>query len=125
MKLRIRNDSLRLRLGQAEVSRIAEGDAVEGCMHLPDGTEFRYRLEGANDTVADVVGDGWGLTVRVAADALGDWARGDSVSLSLQCAGTSARLDVLIEKDFACLTARDGNDDADSFPHPDAGNAAC
>ncbi|MEL6948600.1 MAG: hypothetical protein AAGM16_00570 [Pseudomonadota bacterium] len=125
MKLRIRDDSLRLRLGQAEVSRIARGEAVEGCMHLPGGNAFRYRLEGASDATVDVVGDGSGLTVRVAADALDDWARDDTVSLALRCADDGARLDVLIEKDFACLTARDGDDDADSFPHPEAGNSTC
>ncbi len=125
MKLRIRDDSLRLRLGQTEVTKIARGEAVEGCMHLPGGNAFRYRLEGVSDAASDVLGDGSGLTVRVAADTLGDWARGDSVSLALQCAGANAHLDVLIEKDFACLTARDGDDDADSFPHPEAGSATC
>lgn len=94
-------------------------------MRLPAGNAFRYRLEGVSDTSSDVVGDGSGLTVRVAAAALGDWARGDGVSLALQCASAAARLDVLIEKDFACLTARDGDDDADSFPHPEAGGATC
>ncbi|MEO0615863.1 MAG: hypothetical protein AAFY69_06975 [Pseudomonadota bacterium] len=121
MKLRIRDDSLRLRLGQTEVSQIALGEAVEGRMHLPGGNAFRYRLEGVSDAAPDVVCDGSGLTVRVAAEALGDWARNDTVSLALQYAS----LDVLIEKDFACLTVRDGDDDADSFPHPEAGSADC
>lgn len=107
------------------MTQVAQGEAVEGCMHLPGGNAFRYRLEGVSAAAPDVVGDGAGLTVRVAADALGDWARGDTVSLALQCAGADACLDVLIEKDFACLTTRDGDDDADSFPHPEAGDATC
>ena len=36
-----------------------------------------------------------------------------------------AKLAILVEKDFACLAPREGEDESDMFPHPDAGSSAC
>ncbi len=34
-------------------------------------------------------------------------------------------LDILVEKDFACLTKREGEDESDMYPHPEAGAQSC
>ena len=125
MKLRIRDDALRLRLGQSEVGRIAAGRTVAGRMHLPDGSVFAYRLQGREYGTPDVSIDDTGLMVSIDVGALRAWASGDAVSLRAHCAGPSAVLEVIVEKDFACLSERPGDDDADSFPHPAAGAATC
>jgi hypothetical protein len=39
-----------------------------------------------------------------------------------QSTGGSERLRILVEKDWACLTARDGEEDVDAFPNP---NVSC
>ena len=44
MKLRIRGDTVRLRLKRSEVERIAAGDSIAEQTHFP-GTVLTYRLE--------------------------------------------------------------------------------
>ena len=44
MKLRIRGDSLRLRLTRSEVDAIGAAHSVSETMHLPDGSELGYTL---------------------------------------------------------------------------------
>ncbi|MGH8167708.1 MAG: DUF7009 family protein [Woeseiaceae bacterium] len=34
-------------------------------------------------------------------------------------------LSILVEKDFACLAPREGEDDSDKFPNPLEGKATC
>ena len=38
-----------------------------------------------------------------------------------QDVGGDEPLRILVEKDFACLVEREGEDDSDAFPHPDGG----
>ena len=35
------------------------------------------------------------------------------------------KLSILIEKDFACLAPRAGEDEADMYPHPNVDSAEC
>jgi hypothetical protein len=35
-----------------------------------------------------------------------------------QPAAADAELRIVVEKDFACLTAREGEDESDNFPNP-------
>jgi hypothetical protein len=41
---------------------------------------------------------------------------------SLQPTASDAELRIVVEKDFACLTAREGEDESDNFANP---NATC
>ena len=48
------------------------------------------------------------------------WARSEVVGLKASCAIPGGTLELVVEKDFACLAPREGSDDVDSFPHPGA-----
>lgn len=123
MKLRIRDNALRLRLSVSEVACVAAGETVAGRMPLPGGEALVYRLmagELPGATLVDTV-----LSVSFPPDALRDWASGDAVSLSGQCEASGNMLELLVEKDFACLSPRAGNDDDDTFAHPEAGSQHC
>ena len=64
------------------------------------------------------------LTVLVPAAHADNWTSTDEVGIAaVQPANESERLSILIEKDFACLTPRAGDDDKDSFPHPGVAGA--
>jgi hypothetical protein len=121
MKLRISGDSVRLRLKQGEVERIASGESVEAQTHFA-GSVLTYRLD---------VGDGGDFTASFAGDRIivclpkervHEWTGSDQVSLySEQAVTDTGTLSILIEKDFACLVPghhRGCEDDADTFPHP-------
>ena len=44
MKIRIYDNSVRLRLDRAEVDRVAADNPVSGTTHFPDGAQFTYAL---------------------------------------------------------------------------------
>ena len=123
MKLRIRGDSIRLRLKVNEVDRIATGDSIVEQTHFPNSV-LTYRLEASeNGGTTTTFRDG-NLVVRLPRTDLEAWASSDSVSLSSeQNVADAGTLSVLVEKDFECLAPghhRDCTDDEDTFPHPNA-----
>lgn len=123
MKLRLRGNSVRLRLSRSEVQAVADGRAVEELTQFGGGVQLAYRFETGGDTpTAELVGAA--LTVRWPRALATAWATGNEVGLeaSLPLEGEPAGLRVLIEKDFACLSPRHDNEDqSDAYPHPDAG----
>ena len=134
MKLRIRGNSIRLRVTQSEVAKLIAGDAVEETTVIGDA-QFGYALipqnaDSADDASAGSSSDGASLVaaslttldgstqLRVTLSAAYARAWGESNEVGIT-ADVDA-LSVLIEKDFACLDPRDGVEDSDTFPNPKA-----
>ena len=121
MKLRIRGDSIRLRLTQGDVATlVAQGTVSEDMRMSPEAT-FEYRLTadrnvaGARVSLTDRV-----LEVRLPRAQVEHWADSNEVGIeALQPNGNGEGLRVLVEKDFPCLTARPNEDDSDAFPWPE------
>ncbi len=121
MKLRIRGDSLRLRLKRGEVDQIAAGSSIVEETHFPDSV-LTYRLDVSENHEISASFDRGSLVISLPKSKVSDWADSDEVSLSAEQKLTGAgALSLLIEKDFSCLEPghhRDGEDDEDTFPHP-------
>lgn len=127
MKLRIQDNSIRLRLTRGEVDRVQREGQVTAAAAFPGGSKLRYALEsatGAGGIEASFTADR--LVVRVPEPAVRQWASSEQVSMAgEQPLDSGERLAILVEKDFACLTPREGEDESDMFPHPLAGQEAC
>jgi hypothetical protein len=118
MKLRIRGDSLRLRLKRGEVDQIAAGSSIVEETHFPDSI-LSYRLDVSEDDDMSANFERGSLVISLPKSKVSDWAGSDDVSLSAEQKITGAgSLSLLVEKDFSCLDHRDGEDDEDTFPHP-------
>lgn len=122
MKLRIRDNSVRLRLTRSEVDTLREEGLVEARTDFPGGIDFQYVLESSPASVKPgAFFSNKVMTVRLPETTVLDWATTDQVSIQgeqqLDDGGT---LSILVEKDFQCLTDRD-EDESDMFPHPEAG----
>jgi len=121
MKLRIRGDSLRLRLKRGEVDQIAAGSSIVEETHFP-GSVLTYRLDISENHDISASFDRGSLVISLPKSKVSDWADSDEVSLSAEQKLTGAgSLSLLIEKDFSCLEPghhREGADDEDTFPHP-------
>lgn len=127
MKLRIKDNSIRLRLTRSEVDALRESGFVSAKTGFPGGRELHYRVESSPASVnpAAFFSDN-AVTVRLPETAVLAWAASEQVSLSgEQVLDDGAVLQILVEKDFVCLTSRDGEDESDMFPHPDADNYHC
>ena len=119
MKLRTRQGSLRFRLTQTEVTTLAERGEVAEIVDIGPSTALGYRLV-ATSRVSEIAArlEGAQLTVEIPITQAKDWARSTRVGLeSRQIIEGKAPLTILIEKDFACLSPRPGEDE-DAFPNP-------
>ena len=126
MKLRIRGNSLRLRVTQTEVTSFAESGAIHDSIEFGADSQLTYRLVVDRLIKAPRVDFSDGvISVRIPRQMADDWLVPTEVSLrGEQPLGAGAQLAILVEKDFACLAPREGEDDTDAFPHPDAGAVA-
>ncbi|MDM7922505.1 MAG: hypothetical protein QUS14_09425 [Pyrinomonadaceae bacterium] len=120
MKIRIRGNSIRLRLGQTEAAMLARGETVEEFTDLGTGQRFVYAVT-VKDAAAITASFADGrLEVSIPAVRAAEWAEGGDVSLEAsQRTSDGGKLQITIEKDFACLKPRGPEEDRDSFPHPE------
>lgn len=118
MKLRIKGNSIRLRLTQTDVSKfITDGKLVETVEFGNDSeTKFSYELlvSETAENVRAAFNNGT-ISVLVPKNTAKDWANGESVGIA---GDENSKLKILIEKDFACPAPRLGEDESDNFPHP-------
>jgi len=115
MKLRIKGNSLRLRLTRSEVQRLVEQDSVTETTAFGGAAEFTYAVRtdaGAKAVTAEYAAGC--MTVMIPAAQAADWAASELVGVYNEAAGT---LTIAVEKDFACID-RDDPEDADAFPNP-------
>ncbi len=123
MKLRIRADTLRLRLTRGEVDRIARGEAVEESTHFPDGSVLGYQLVPGELEAArqENTNSSQQIIVEIPAGPAAEWAScDDEVGFNGAEPFRVGPLTVLIEKDFECLTPRQGEEELDTYPNPNA-----
>ena len=127
MKLRIRDNSVRLRLTRGEVDSLRLQGVVSATTGFPGGRDFRYRVESSPAIVnpAAFFSENT-ISVRLPEAAVLAWATSEQVSMpGEQVLDDGAKLNILVEKDFACLAPREGEDESDMFPHPDADTDRC
>jgi hypothetical protein len=127
LKLRVRDNSIRLRLSQSEVELVRADGLVRGSVPFAGSYSFDYVLESSPATVkpeAHISNNV--LTVRVPETEIHSWADSEDVSISArQILDGGDHLSILVEKDFACLAPREGEDETDMYPHPKAGEESC
>jgi hypothetical protein len=126
MKLRIKGNSLRLRLGPTEVERLlAAGRIEETIRFAPEqSATLTYALElTASDQDVSLHYEPCEVTVLLSRMQASRWAEGEQVTIAGEVGVGQGNLELLIEKDFACID-RDDSENVDTFPNPKAG-AVC
>ncbi len=126
MKLRIKGNSVRLRLTQPEVATLAANGVVEERTVFPAGGALVYRLVTDGDAREPGAGykDGV-IIVWIPAAAAARWARGSVVGLEFASPlNNGGELRVLVEKDFACLNPMRRESDEGAFPNPSKDNCS-
>ena len=103
------------------------GGVVSARVPFDGGTAFDYRLESSADAARPAARfSGSELTVTLPEADVRAWAETDRVSIAAEQALADGQvLKILVEKDFACLTPREGEDESDMFPHPLEGRETC
>ena len=122
LKLRLRNNSIRLRLEASEVRALAETGVVESVTAFPGGRELACVVESSPASVVPAAHLSEArITVRLPETGVLAWANSDQVGLEgEQRLDGGGVLSLLVEKDFRCLAPRPGEDESDLFPNPRA-----
>ena len=122
MKLRVKGNTLRLRLLRSEVERLAHAGVVSDEIRFGVDTDQALKYSVAVTDGVDVVtaqfNDNQILIMIPESHAL-DWTTTDRVGIEArQEVGNNTELSILIEKDFECTARPDDPDKADAFPNP-------
>jgi hypothetical protein len=127
MKLRIKGNSIRLRVSRSELERFLSGSRIEETVHFAPETDARliYALESARQAVPVVVRyQPQAVTVVLSEDQARIWSGENEIGVYTSVEiGAAGALEVIVEKDFACLDRSD-EDNSDTFANPHAG-ATC
>ena len=116
MKLRILNNSVRLRLSKSEVQNLIQKPSIEAKTNFPSGESLRYRLEkGDSEEVSFSNNE---LVVRIDTHETEAWCKSEKVGIRKSFESKTGPLIVLIEKDFQCLVGDEKIDQSDQFAHP-------
>jgi hypothetical protein len=122
MKLRIKGNSLRLRLLRSEVETLTSVGFVSEDIRFGMGTNqaLRYTLVSSGEVEEVIVQFVENQILLLVPESVTvDWTGSDLVSIeTVQKIDADCSLTVLIEKDFVCLDRPDDPDRDDAFPHP-------
>jgi hypothetical protein len=110
-----------MRLSRGEVDTVRENGVLTSVTGFPGGRQFSYSIESSPASVnpAAFYSDNE-IRVRLPETIVLAWATTEQVSIEgEQVLDDGEKLSILVEKDFACLAPRPGEDEADMYPHPD------
>lgn len=120
MKIRIKGNSIRLRLSRTEVANFAQNGVIEDATTFVEQS-FRYRMvisTSHEELSADF--DNNTITVYVPEKLSDTWTTSDMVGFENKMnLGNDRFLFLLVEKDFVCLD-NTFEDQSDNYPNPNA-----
>jgi hypothetical protein len=112
MKLRLRQNSLRLRLNQKEVELLAAGCALEEGIVFPNESRLLYRLSTTPSSSASADFSGGIVTVTIPEHSAIDWQSSTVMGLYYKL----DLLQVAIEKDLQCRDLPPEEQDPHAYP---------
>ena len=116
MKLRFRQNSLRLRVNQREVERLAAGAILTEEVLFPGDARMAYVLEPSRDASPEASFGAGVIRVAAPQDQLREWANNDSVGIYFELPANGVSLRVAIEKDLECVDGSPEEQDPHTFP---------
>ncbi len=120
MKLRIRGNSLRFRLDKKDISDLEKSKKVRDETNFPT-SRFAFEIL-ADSTISGIraVYENSTISLRLPLVTNEKWIKSEDVGIyeNIEFEPNASPLRLTIEKDFACLTVREGEDDTYAFPNP-------
>ena len=122
MKLRLKGNSLRVRLNRRDIERLIDEGRVDDALRFGPGLAFSYAVEmGPAPRERPRASYAAGrLLIRIDPEDAEDWLAGDRVGFDHLQEVEGGVVRVLLEKDFACIDRPAGEeaDDDYAFPNP-------
>jgi len=122
MKLRIKGDSLRLRVGPSEVQRLIATGRIEQTIQFAPRSRLTYAIEQSQTaSCLSVAQRPDEVVVTVPTSVAQAWANSGDVGIYGAVPNGCGSLELAVEKDFACLDSTHAGN-RDTYPNP---KAAC
>ena len=125
MKLRIKGNSLRLRISRSELATLVKYGSIEETIYFAAAPEAKLTYVLRHMPTAVTLHFEYlpqRVTVVVSTEAVQLWSSSDQVGIYGSSETSAGPLEIAVEKDFACLDGENPADD-DAFPNPNAGSA--
>jgi hypothetical protein len=126
MKLPVRHNSIRFRLGQSEVRSLRESGECRETVEFPGGSRLEYVRAASEAVNFDATFADGVVFVAIPAQQLSAGYSPDQVGICAEIPeGPEKALEVLIEKDFRCIDDQGSEDQSDTFENPLAASVRC
>lgn len=120
MKLRLKKNSIRLRLQISEITQLRESGYVEEEIKFSPTQTFTYSIhikENENQVSSGFLNNS--VKINIPNQIAKPWLETDQVSIEhSQVVNEGLSLNILLEKDFQCLSPREN--ETDMYPNPEA-----
>lgn len=119
MKIRIKGNSIRLRLDQNEVEQFQETGIVNSSITFWNNLTMNYALvrSEVQEPLACMTDNN--IEVLVPEQQAIEWTTTDLVGFKNKVSVQgNTELTILVEKDFQCVTPREDEDESKNFPNP-------
>ena len=121
MKLRIRGNSIRIRLSQTETADLGEDRLLHEQTKFPRGNSLDFQLTTGEDFGISFKEET--ILITVPKETVRKWTHSEELSLSHDFPlPNEDNLWLLVEKDLSCKTDRPREDDSDAFPNTSTTN---
>ena len=122
MKLRIRGNSIRFRLLQSEVADLSKTKRISEAISFGAAKDETLTYAVQISEKVEAVSAGMcenEVCVILPTGVASEWIESDQVGIAASIFNGDESLEILVEKDFVCLTRTDDPDNEDAFPNPD------
>ncbi|HEY1946466.1 MAG TPA: hypothetical protein VGG97_05635 [Bryobacteraceae bacterium] len=117
MKLRFRDNTLRLRVNQREVNTLAKGDMLRERVVFPGATDLSYVLETRAEPGGQASFHEGIIRISAPSTDVKDWAASStSLGIYFDLPANGSVLKIAIEKDLECVDGPEEERDPDAFP---------
>ena len=113
MKLRIKGNTIRIRLEKTEVDLLKKNGEVSDSTEFP-GVTFEYRIVTYEKNSLSASFEENVISIHISEIEAKDFCETDRVGIEAK----TGKLSVLIEKDFQCLHKRPGEDEVNMYENP-------
>jgi len=118
MKIRIKGNSVRLRLTKTDVATLCETGRFEEKTPFPNGL-FTYALQvqSSTENMVATINDNT-IEIGISTELIKNWSTNDKVGFQhMVSLENTAELWLLVEKDFVCMDET-VEDQTDNYPNP-------
>jgi len=117
MKIRFKGNSIRLRLTQSDVKNWAADGVIKEVTSFGNKNSLGYQLMMSEESQISASFNDDIISIDIPFTIAQEWCESEQISMESSIANDGT-LNILIEKDFVCLTPKAGEDESDMYPNP-------